>query len=102
MPESLFWCFLVNFAKFVRTPFFQNNTERLLLIIAISIVVKGELANETENYDTKARSKKFPNSKSSYYGVNLRIQSENTGKYRPEKTPYFDIFRAVKLKHAVS
>ena len=24
MPESLFWCFLVNFPKFVRTPFFAE------------------------------------------------------------------------------
>ena len=76
MPESLFWCFLVNFAKFVRTTFLQNSTGQLLLIIAVSIVVKGVLANETVNYDTKALRKKCPNSKSSYYGVNLRIQSE--------------------------
>ena len=48
-------CFLVNFAKFVRTPFLQNTTRRLLLIIAVSIVLvmKGELASETVNYDTK-------------------------------------------------
>ena len=47
--------FLVNFAKFVRTPFLQNTTRRLLLIIAVSIVLvmKGELASETVNYDTK-------------------------------------------------
>ena len=76
VPESLFWCFLVNFAKFVRTPFLQNSTGRLLLIIAVSIVVKGVLANETVNYDTKARRKRCPNSKSSYDEVNLRIQSE--------------------------
>ena len=47
MPESLFWCFLVNFAKFERVPLLQNNTEWLLLIIAVSIVVKGVLAKET-------------------------------------------------------
>ena len=29
-------CFLVNFAKFVRTPFLQNTTRRLFLIIAVS------------------------------------------------------------------
>ena len=47
--------FLANFAKFVRTPFLQNTTRRLLLIIAVSIVLvmKGELASETVNYDTK-------------------------------------------------
>ena len=44
----------MNFAKFVKTPFLQNTTGRLLLVIAVSIVVKGELANETVNYDTKA------------------------------------------------
>ena len=31
-------CFLVNFAKFVRTLFLQNTTRRLLLIIAVSTV----------------------------------------------------------------
>ena len=40
----------MNFAKFVRTLFLQNTTGRLLLIIAVSIVVKEELANETVNY----------------------------------------------------
>ena len=45
----------MNFAKFVRTPFLQNTTRRLLLIIAVSIVVKGELANENLNYDTKIK-----------------------------------------------
>ena len=55
MPESLFWCFLVNFAKFIRTPSFQNSTGRLLLIIAVSIVTKAVLANETINYVTKTK-----------------------------------------------
>ena len=55
MPESFFWCFPVNFAKFVRTPFLQNSTGRLSLIIEVSIVVKGVLANETVNYDTKTK-----------------------------------------------
>ena len=32
----------------------QNTTGKLLLVIAVSIVVEGELANETVNYDTKA------------------------------------------------
>ena len=45
----------MNFAKFVRTPFLQNTTGRLLLIIAVSMVMKGELANETVNYDTKLK-----------------------------------------------
>ena len=54
-PESLFWCFLVNFPKFVRTLFLQNTTGQLLLIIAASIVAKGVLANETVNHDTKTK-----------------------------------------------
>ena len=52
--DSLFWCFLVNFAKFVRTPFLQNSTEQLPLIIAISVETKGVLANETVSYGTKS------------------------------------------------
>ena len=47
--------FLVSLAKFVRTPFLQNTTGRLLLIIAASMVMKGESANETVNYDTKLK-----------------------------------------------
>ena len=43
----------MNFAKFVRTSFLQNTTGRLLLIIAVSRVVKEELANENLNYDRK-------------------------------------------------
>ena len=53
--ESLFWCFLVNFAEFVRTPLLKNSTGRLLLIIAVSIVAKEVLANETVNYDTQTK-----------------------------------------------
>ena len=41
--------------KFVRTPFLQNITGRLLLIIVVSKVVKGELVNETVNYDTEIK-----------------------------------------------
>ena len=55
VPESLFWCFLVNFTEFLRTPFLQNSFEQLLLIIAVSIVAKGVLANETVNYDTQTK-----------------------------------------------
>ena len=39
----------------VRTPFFQNSNELLILIITISVVAKGVLANETVNYDTQAK-----------------------------------------------
>ena len=52
---SLFCCFLVNFAEFVRTLFLQNSTERLLLIIAVSVVANGVLANETVNFDTQTK-----------------------------------------------
>ena len=45
----------MNFSKFVGTPFLKNSIGRLLLIIGISIVVKGELANETVNCDTKTK-----------------------------------------------
>ena len=49
MPESLFWCFLVNFPKFVRTLFLQNSAGRLLLIIAVSTAAKEVFLNETVN-----------------------------------------------------
>ena len=45
----------MNFAKFVRTPFLQNSTGRLLLITAVPIVAKGVLANETVDYDRKTK-----------------------------------------------
>ena len=37
----------------------QNTTARLLLIIAVSIVVKGELANKTINYDADIKTYQF-------------------------------------------
>ena len=48
-------CFLVNFAKFVGAPLLQSTARRLLLIIAVSIilVMKGELASQTVNNNTK-------------------------------------------------
>ena len=36
----------------LRIPFLQNTIRRLLLIIALSIVVKGKFTNETVNHDT--------------------------------------------------
>ena len=45
----------MNFAEFVRTLFLQNSTGLLLRIIALSIVVKRVLANETVNYKTKTK-----------------------------------------------
>ena len=47
-------CFLVTLVKFVRSIFLQNTTG-LLLIIAAWIEVKGELKNETVNYDIKTK-----------------------------------------------
>ena len=35
-------CFIVNFAKLVRTNFSQNTSGRLVLVISVSIVVKGD------------------------------------------------------------
>ena len=46
----------MDFAKFVTAPFLQNSTGRMLLIIAVSIVAKGVLANKTVNYDTRTES----------------------------------------------
>ena len=40
----------MNFAKFVRTPFLENMTGRLLLIIVVSLAVKGEFENENLNH----------------------------------------------------
>ena len=45
----------MNFAKFVRTSLLQNTNGRLFLIIAVSLVVKEELASEAVNYDTKTK-----------------------------------------------
>ena len=44
----------MNFAQF-GISFLQNSTGRLLLIIAVSIVAKGVLANETVNYETRTK-----------------------------------------------
>ena len=57
VPESLFFdkVELCRSAASLRTPFLQNTTRRLLLIIAVSIVLvmKGELGSEIVNYGTK-------------------------------------------------
>ena len=46
----------MNFAKFVRTHFLQSTTGQLFLflVVAVSIVVNGEFANENFNYDIKS------------------------------------------------
>ena len=46
--------FSCEFCEIWKNLFLQNTTGRLPLIIAVSIVVKGELANETVHYDKKA------------------------------------------------
>ena len=52
-------CFLVKIAKLFRAPFLQNKTGQVLLIIAVSIVGKEELRNETVDYDTEINACKF-------------------------------------------
>ena len=52
--ESLEQVFSCEFCEICRKTYFENNGQ-LLLLITVSIVVKGELANETENYDTKTK-----------------------------------------------
>ena len=48
VPESLFCCFLENFAKLATSPLMQSNTGRLLLNIALAIVAKGVLYWKTK------------------------------------------------------
>ena len=50
-----FLVFSCEFCEFVRTPFLQTSTGRVLLIIAVSIVAKRVLASETVNYDTQTK-----------------------------------------------
>ena len=45
----------MKFAKSVGIPFLQNTTGQLLLIMAVSKVVKRKLANETVIYDRKTK-----------------------------------------------
>ena len=45
----------MNFVKFAITPVLHNSTGRLLLVIAVSIVAKGALANQTVNYETRTK-----------------------------------------------
>ena len=54
--ESLAQVFVfVKFSKFAGTPFLQNTTGQLLLIITASIKEKEELTNKTVNCDTKTK-----------------------------------------------
>ena len=53
--EYLAQVFSCEFCEICKKLILQNTTGRLLLIIAVSIVVKGELAIETVSYDTKPK-----------------------------------------------
>ena len=53
--ETLAQFFSFDFCEICKIIFLQNTIGRLLLIIAVSLVVKGELTNETVNYDTKTK-----------------------------------------------
>ena len=52
--ESLEQVLSCEFCEICRKTYFEKNGQ-LLLLITVSIVVKGELANETESYDTKTK-----------------------------------------------
>ena len=95
-----FLVFSCEFCEIYKNTFFAEQHRTTASDYSRINSIKVVLANKTVNYDTKALRKKYPNSKSLYYGLNLRIQSEYR-KIRTRKTPYFDTFRAVKLKHAV-
>ena len=47
--------FSCQFCGICKNTFLLNSTERLILIIAVSVVAKGVLANKTVNYDTQTR-----------------------------------------------
>ena len=51
--QNPFVVFSCEFREICKNTFLQNSTRRLLLIIAISIVGKGVLANETLNYEAR-------------------------------------------------
>ena len=53
--EICFWCFLKIFSKFARASFLQNSSGRLFLIMLVSIVAQGVLANQTVNYETRTK-----------------------------------------------
>ena len=43
------------FSEISKNTFFQNIIGRLLLFLAVSIELNGEMANETVNYDSKTK-----------------------------------------------
>ena len=50
-----FLVFTCEICEICKNIFLQNSTGQLFLIITVSIVAKGVLANETVNYDTKTK-----------------------------------------------
>ena len=82
-------CFLVNFAKFLKTSFLESTTRRLLLIIAVSIVVKEELTKENLNHGTKTKA---------YVPISARSVSYQKGQsrqnlYRFQKQSFADVLQ---------
>ena len=47
--------FSYEICEICRDTFWKNTTGPLLLIIVVSVVAKGELGNETVNFNTKAK-----------------------------------------------
>ena len=54
MPESLFWCFLVNFGKFAKTPFFVEQHRATAPDYSSINSSKGSIG-KTVNYETKTK-----------------------------------------------
>ena len=85
-------CFPVNFAKFLRTPFSQNTSGRLLLAL-VNQTASRVIWNEMTSHCiyTAWKVSKFGVISAPYFP----IVGLNTGKYRPEITPYLSTFHAV-------
>ena len=94
-----FLVFSCEFCEICKSTFFaeQHRTTVSDYSITVSVVVKGVFASETVNHDTKALREKCPNSKSSYYRVNLRIQSE-CRKIRTRENSVFGYFSRSETK----
>ena len=71
--------FLVYFSEFVRISFFQNTTERLLLIIAVSIVMKTECyLKKQETTDLVTYTEKVLNRKLHFLSSEIQLKKVNT------------------------
>ena len=77
----------------------QNTTGRLLVIIALSIVVKGEVAKETVNYGTKTRAYVpiWARTKQTFIGLENTLQNafsvQNYGLQDALKMSCKDVFK---------